>query len=185
MQNLLNLPLCLKLKNQTISIFFAFVIIDISEEGSPFPLIERIVLLKTTNKKGNKMKTTKVLKSAGRFIKKHNKAIICVGGAIIAAPFALAAAPVIAASAGAAGLLGSTATTGTLISTLGGASLTNASLAAIGNGALIIGGGGMAGGTAVIGTAGAAAGAGAGAAAGKGAKSIYNVAKKKFTKAAK
>ncbi|MBT3934743.1 MAG: hypothetical protein HOF35_10840, partial [Bacteroidetes bacterium] len=70
------------------------------------------------------MKTSKVLKSAGRFIKKHNVAIICAGGAIIAAPFALAAAPVIAASAGAAGLLGSTATTGTLISTLGGASLT-------------------------------------------------------------
>ncbi|MBT5421117.1 MAG: hypothetical protein HOK80_09510 [Candidatus Cloacimonetes bacterium] len=56
--------------------------------------------------------------------------------------------------------------------------MTNASLAAIGNGALIIGGGGMAGGTAVIGTAGAVAGAGAGAVIRKGSKSIYNAVNK-------
>ncbi|MBT5990298.1 MAG: hypothetical protein HOG71_05540, partial [Bacteroidetes bacterium] len=63
---------------------------------------------KKQTKKENDMKAINILKSTGRFIKKHNVAIICVGGAIIAAPFALAAAPVIAASAGAAGLLGST-----------------------------------------------------------------------------
>jgi hypothetical protein len=131
------------------------------------------------------MKANNTLKSTGLFIKKHKVAIICVSGAIIAAPLALVAAPAIATSLGAAGLLGSTATTGTLISTLGGCTLTNASLAAIGNGAIIVGGGGMAGGTAVIGTAGAVAGASAGAVAGKSANSIYNVVMKKFSKTAK
>jgi hypothetical protein len=124
------------------------------------------------------MKISGVLNSTGRFIKKHNVAFLCAGGAIIAAPFALAAAPVIATTLGAAGALGTTATTGTVIATLKGAILTKASLAAIGNGALIAGGGGMTGGTAVITTAGAAVGATASAAIRKGSKSIYNAIKK-------
>ena len=132
------------------------------------------------NKKEKKMKTKKALNKAGSFIRKHNVAVICVGGAIIAAPIALAAAPVIAASLGAVGILGTTATTGTVISGLSGVVLTNASLAAIGNGALIVGGGGMAGGIAVIGTAGAAAGAGVGAAT----KSIYNTVRRNSDKSA-
>ena len=75
------------------------------------------------------------------------------------------AAPAIATTAGGLGLLGSTATTGTAISSLSGAALTNASLAACGGGALSAGGAGMAGGTAVIAGTGAAAGAGSAAGA--------------------
>jgi hypothetical protein len=66
-------------------------------------------------------------------------------------------APAIAATAGAAGLLG-TASTGTAIGTLSGAALTNASLAALGGGALSAGGLGMAGGTVAVATTGAVAG---------------------------
>ncbi len=128
--------------------------------------------------KENEMKVTTALKATGRFIKNHKTAISCIAGAIVIAPFALAAAPVIAASLGAAGALGTTATTGTLISGLGGAALTNASLAAIGNGALVIGGAGMAGGTAVI----TGAGAAAGAATGLGAKAAVSRVSKRFSK---
>lgn len=71
---------------------------------------------------------------------------------------AFVAAPTIAASLGAAGVLGVTST-GTAISTLSGAALTNASLAAIGGGAVAAGGGGIAAGTAVIAGSGATAGA--------------------------
>jgi hypothetical protein len=72
-------------------------------------------------------------------------------GAVVLAPLALVAAPGLAASLGSAGFLGA-AGTGTAISTLSGAALTNASLAAIG-------GGTMAGGVAVATAAGAALGA--------------------------
>lgn len=66
----------------------------------------------------------------------------------------------IAAVAGGAGVVGSTATTGAAISSLSGAALTNASLAALGGGALAAGGGGMAAGTAVVSAAGTVVGAG-------------------------
>lgn len=74
-----------------------------------------------------------------------------LGGAVIALPVTLLAAPALASAAGAAGLLGA-AGTGTAISSLSGAALTSASLAAIG-------GGTMAAGTAVITATGAALGA--------------------------
>jgi hypothetical protein len=75
-----------------------------------------------------------------------------VGVAAVFTPIALAAAPSIAAGLGAVGILGA-AGTGTAISSLTGAALTNASLAAIG-GSL-----GMAGGTAILTAAGASLGA--------------------------
>ncbi len=78
-----------------------------------------------------------------------------VGGIAVFCPFAYLAAPGIAASLGSFGVLGS-ASTGTAISTLSGAALTSASLAAIGPG-------GMAGGVAFISAAGAALGARQGA----------------------
>ena len=113
-------------------------------------------------------------KSPINFIKRHKTVFSCIAGAIVVAPFAAIAAPVIAAAAGAAGVLGTTATAGTAISSLAGAALTNASLAALGNGALIIGGGGMAGGTAVIAGAGAAAGAVAGASTSAADRKLQN-----------
>ncbi|WP_321839394.1 DUF726 domain-containing protein [Paraburkholderia bannensis] len=72
-------------------------------------------------------------------------------GVTVFAPLALLAAPALAASLGAAGLLGA-AGTGTAISTLSGAALTSASLAAIG-------GGTMMGGVVLVTAAGAAMGA--------------------------
>lgn len=72
-------------------------------------------------------------------------------GVTVFAPLAVLAAPSLAASLGAAGLLGS-ASTGTAISTLSGAALTNASLAAIGGGTML-------GGTVFVTAAGAALGA--------------------------
>ncbi len=74
-----------------------------------------------------------------------------IAGVAIFAPVAILAAPSLASALGAAGLLGA-AGTGTAISTLSGAALANASLAAIG-------GGTMAAGTIVITAAGAALGA--------------------------
>lgn len=70
---------------------------------------------------------------------------------------ALAFAGPIAATVGAAGWLGA-ASTGTAISTLSGAALTNASLVAFSTGTLAAGGGGMAAGSAVIAATGAAVG---------------------------
>jgi hypothetical protein len=79
--------------------------------------------------------------------------IVCgtAAGALVVAPLAVLAAPGLAAALGSAGMLGA-AGTGTAISTLSGAALTSASLAAIGGGA-------MAGGVAVVTAAGAALGA--------------------------
>ena len=71
---------------------------------------------------------------------------------------AVAFAPAIASAAGAAGLLGA-ASSGTVISTLTGVALANASLAACGGGALVAGGGGMAAGTIAIGVGASAASA--------------------------
>lgn len=73
-----------------------------------------------------------------------------VVGAALAVPAALLSAPAIASTLGAAGFLGA-ASTGTAISSLSGAALTSASLAALG--------GSVATGTAVVGAAGAALGA--------------------------
>ena len=73
-----------------------------------------------------------------------------LAGVAVFTPLALLSAPAIASALGAAGLLGA-ASTGTAISTLSGAALTSASLAAIG--------GSMAAGAAVIGAAGGALGA--------------------------
>lgn len=69
-------------------------------------------------------------------------------------------APTIAATLGAKGFLGVTAS-GTVISTLKGAALVKASLAAIGGGAVSAGGAGVVGGTAVITVTGGAVGGGA------------------------
>ena len=68
----------------------------------------------------------------------------------------------IATVLGSTGVLGNTATTGVAISSLSGAAATNASLAALGGGALSVGGGGMALGTAVVAGTGAAVGSAAG-----------------------
>lgn len=73
-----------------------------------------------------------------------------VAGVAVFTPVAYFAAPEIASALGAAGLLG-TASTGTAISTLSGAALTSASLAALGPG-------GMAGGVAFVSAVGAALG---------------------------
>ena len=132
------------------------------------------------NQKGAIManSTRKTRKSPLSFIKKHKTAISCIAGAAVLGPVAFIAAPVVAAAAGTAGLLGTTATAGTAISSLAGAALTNASLAAIGNGALVAGGAGIAGGTAVI----TGAGAAAGAATGLGVKSAASAINKKAKK---
>lgn len=68
----------------------------------------------------------------------------------------------IATVLGGTGVLGNTATTGVAISSLSGAAATNASLAALGGGALSVGGGGMALGTAVVAGTGAAVGSAVG-----------------------
>ena len=79
-----------------------------------------------------------------------------LGSALVFAPLSFLAAPALAASLGSAGLLGA-AGTGTAISTLHGAALTSASLAAVG------GGYGVAGGMVLVTAAGAALGARKGA----------------------
>lgn len=102
--------------------------------------------------------------------------IVGVGAVgILTGGIGLVCAPVIAATAGGAGLLGACATTGTAISTLSGVALTNASLAALGTGAISAGGFGIAGGTAVVATAAGAAGAGVGAATVGIAKNISKI----------
>lgn len=78
--------------------------------------------------------------------------VVTGGASFVAAPF-------IATTIGGLGYLGTTVTTGAVISELSGAALTSASLAALGGGAASAGGAGMAGGTALI----AAVGAGTGA----------------------
>lgn len=74
-----------------------------------------------------------------------------IAGVAVVTPCAFAAAPALASSLGAAGVLGA-AGTGTLISTLSGAALTSASMAAIGGGTML-------GGLVVVTAAGAALGA--------------------------
>lgn len=84
----------------------------------------------------------------------NQKIFKVIGFGLIGGVVSIACAPVLAATAGALGLLGATATTGVAISSLSGIALTNASLAAIGGGALSVGGAGMTGGAALIATSG-------------------------------
>lgn len=84
----------------------------------------------------------------------NQKIFKVIGFGLLGGVVSLVCAPVLAATVGALGLLGATATTGVAISSLSGIALTNASLAAIGGGALSIGGAGMVGGTALIATSG-------------------------------
>ena len=85
------------------------------------------------------------------------KTIAVVGVTIGTGGLALAYAPAIAATIGGAGLLGTTAG-GTVIAGLEGVALANASLAALGGEALATGGGGIALGTTVVASVGAATG---------------------------
>lgn len=87
------------------------------------------------------------------------KTLILIGATVATGGLATMAAPTIAATLGSVGLLGS-ASTGATIAGLHGAALTNASLAALGGGSLAAGGGGVALGTAVVGSTGAAVAAG-------------------------
>lgn len=92
------------------------------------------------------------------------KALLITGAAVVTGGAAFAVAPTIAGVIGATGLLGP-ASTGTAISTLAGAVLESASLAAIGGGAAAAGGGGMVAGAQVLAASGAVIGAGASSAA--------------------
>lgn len=86
------------------------------------------------------------------------KSALVVVGTIATGGAFWVAAPAIATTLGATGVLG-VASTGTAISTLSGAASTSASLAALGGGSLATGGLGMAGGTAVISATGTVTGA--------------------------
>jgi hypothetical protein len=86
-------------------------------------------------------------------MKKWQKiAMVVGGGALVCTGVGVVAAGPIACLLGSTGLLGA-ASTGTAISSLTGVALTNASLAAIGGGAVAAGGAGVAAGTAVVGGA--------------------------------
>ncbi|MEY4592920.1 MAG: hypothetical protein RIR18_1815 [Pseudomonadota bacterium] len=99
------------------------------------------------------------LDSAIDFVKENpGKSAAIVAATVATGGLASVAAPTIAATIGATGVLG-TASTGTVISTLSGAALESASLAALGGGALSASGGGILAGTAAITKAGAVAGA--------------------------
>lgn len=87
------------------------------------------------------------------------KSLAAVGVTVATGGLALAYAPAIAAAVGTTGILGATATTGTVISTLEGVALANASLAALGGGAVAVGGGGIAAGTTAVAVAGTVTGA--------------------------
>ncbi|MBC9377143.1 hypothetical protein [Escherichia coli] len=82
------------------------------------------------------------------FIEENPKTSIAIG-TVVGIATAGVAAPAIAASIGATGVLGTTAG-GTAISSLSGAALSSASLAALGGGSIAAGGAGMAGGTCVV-----------------------------------
>lgn len=111
-----------------------------------------------------------------RNLKKASTVAACsVGAAVLAIPASIGAAPAVAARLGIMGVLG-TASTGTAISTLSGAALESASLAAIGGGALTAGGAGMAGGVAAV----TAVGGGLAAATGMSISSSYYHSMKEF-----
>lgn len=88
--------------------------------------------------------------AAGEFAEEHPVATSMAFNLATGGMAAWSNAGTIATVLGGTGVLGNTATTGVAISSLSGAAATNASLAALGGGALSVGGGGMALGTAVV-----------------------------------
>lgn len=100
--------------------------------------------------------------AAGEFAEEHPVATSMAFNLATGGMAAWSNAGTIATVLGGTGVLGNTATTGVAISSLSGAAATNASLAALGGGALSVGGGGMALGTAVVAGTGAAVGSAAG-----------------------
>lgn len=92
------------------------------------------------------------------FVKENPvKSVAVVAATVATGGLGLAFAPSIAATIGATGVLGTTGA-GVAIETLTGVALSNASLAALGGGALATGGGGMAAGTTVVACSSAAVG---------------------------
>ncbi|PLA50779.1 hypothetical protein CYJ99_00215 [Neisseria perflava] len=100
--------------------------------------------------------------AVGEFAEEHPVATSLAVNVATSGMAAWSNAGTIATVLGGTGVLGNTATTGVAISSLSGAAATNASLAALGGGALSVGGGGMALGTAVVAGTGAAVGSAAG-----------------------
>lgn len=100
--------------------------------------------------------------AVGEFAEEHPVATSLAVNLATGGMAAWSNAGTIATVLGGTGVLGNTATTGVAISSLSGAAATNASLAALGGGALSVGGGGMALGTAVVAGTGAAVGSAAG-----------------------
>lgn len=100
--------------------------------------------------------------AVGEFAEEHPVATSLAVNLATGGMAAWSNAGTIATVLGGTGVLGNTATTGVAISSLSGAAATNASLAALGGGALSVGGGGIALGTAVVAGTGAAVGSAAG-----------------------
>ena len=100
--------------------------------------------------------------AVGEFAEEHPVATSLAVNLATSGMAAWSNAGTIATVLGGTGVLGNTATTGVAISSLSGAAATNASLAALGGGALSVGGGGMALGTAVVAGTGAAVGSAVG-----------------------
>lgn len=100
--------------------------------------------------------------AVGEFAEEHPVATSLAVNVATSGMAAWSNAGTIATVLGGTGVLGNTATTGVAISSLSGAAATNASLAALGGGALSVGGGGMALGTALVAGTGAAVGSAAG-----------------------
>lgn len=100
--------------------------------------------------------------AVGEFAEEHPVATSLAVNLATGGMTAWSNAGTIATVLGGTGVLGNTATTGVAISSLSGAAATNASLAALGGGALSVGGGGMALGTAVVAGTGAAVGSAVG-----------------------
>lgn len=100
--------------------------------------------------------------AVGEFAEEHPVATSLAVNVATSGMAAWSNAGTIATVLGGTGVLGNTATTGVAISSLSGAAATNASLAALGGGALSVGGGGMALGTTVVAGTGAAVGSAAG-----------------------
>lgn len=100
--------------------------------------------------------------AVGEFAEEHPVATSLAVNLATSGMAAWSNAGTIATVLGGTGVLGNTATTGVAISSLSGAAATNASLAALGGGALSVGGGGMALGTAIVAGTGAAVGSAAG-----------------------
>lgn len=94
--------------------------------------------------------------AVGEFAEEHPVATSLAVNVATGGMAAWSNAGTIATMVGGTGVLGNTATTGVAISSLSGAAATNASLATLGGGALSVGGGGMALGTAVVAGTGAA-----------------------------